>query len=367
MSNFNRTLFVDRERKYRGFQKLLQPSTRQAIMIIEAPKDMGKTWVIGKMRLHCQEPDVNLPVAQIDFRNPRQLHEIQDFLGLVRLLRDELDAPDHFQDLNATISQFTAVVSHGGQETTIRPELVTVWRLLEQYFNLEDLATLCFQLSINFENLAGSTLSSKARELVSYCEQRQLMPQLLALCRENRPHVDWSLPAAGANEGAVTVSDRENDGGAPLLVQSDVERRHAERQISQAFFEGLTRLVEEQGTAVFLFDSFEMAPQEAERWLLKQLLLRLRDGAIPRIVVVIAGRKTPDITDLQIDHLVVKTGLSAFNETYIREYFEQRRNINDLDFHTITLTSGGVPGILAMMAEHALLTQQEDDDFFSDL
>jgi hypothetical protein len=146
-----------------------------------------------------------------------------------------------------------------------------------------------------------------------------------------------------------------------------MERRHAERQISQAFFEGLTRLVEERETAVFLFDSFEMAPQEAERWILKQLLLRLRDGTIPRIVVVIAGRKTPDITDLQMDHLIVKTGLSAFSETYIREYFEQRRNISGLDFHTVTLTSGGVPGILAMMAEHTLLTQQEDDDFFDDL
>jgi hypothetical protein len=360
MSNFNRTLFVDRERKYRGFQKLLQPSTRQAIMIIEAPKDMGKTWVIGKMRAYCQEPEVSLPVAQIDFRNPRQFHEIQDFLGLVRLLRDELNAPEHFQELNVAISQFTA--TH-----TVRPELVTLWQLLEQYFNLEELEALCFQLHINVENMPGSTLTGKARQLVAYCERHQLLPQLLNLCRQNRPHADWP-PLPSADSGPAYLAPAvEGDGGAPLHVQSDMERRHAERQISQAFFEGLTRLVEERETAVFLFDSFEMAPQEAERWILKQLLLRLRDAAIPRIVVVIAGRKTPDITDLQIDRLVVKTGLSAFNETYIREYFEQRRNISGLDFHTITLTSGGVPGILAMMAEHTLLTQQEDDDFFDDL
>jgi hypothetical protein len=362
MSNFNDTLFVDRERKYRGFQKLLQPDTRQAVMVIEAPKDMGKTWVVGKIRSHCLDPKVNVPVAQIDFRNPRQLHEIQGFLGLIRLLRDELNEPDYFHDLNAIINQFTA-----GYST--RPELITLWRLLEQYFVLDELMDLCFQLGIKFENLPGSTLSRKARELVTYCEHRQLLPQLLALCRENRPQVDWPLvtESARANGSVSSAMEPESDNYAPLHVESEMERRHAERQISQAFFEGLTRLIQDRKMAAFIFDSFEMVPPIVESWILNQLLLRLRDGTIPRLIIIITGRKTPDLTDLNMNHLVVKTGLSAFNESYIREYFEQRRNISGLDYHTITLTSGGVPGVLAMMAEHALLTQQDDDDFFSDL
>jgi hypothetical protein len=363
MSNFNNTLFVDRERKYKGFQKLLLPDTRQSVMLIEAPKDMGKTWVVGKLRSYCLDPANNVPVAHINFRNPRQLHEIQDFLGLVRLLRDDLDLPAYFHDLNATINRFTAV-------HTTRPELVLLWRLLAQYFNLEELTDLCFQLGINFENLPGSTLSRKAQELVVYCERHQLLARLLSLCRENRPQAEWPTDpdlSAGSSGVPPAAASEERDNNAPLSVESNVERRHAERQISHAFFAGLTRLLQERKTAVFLFDSFENAPAEAERWISEQLLLRLRDGAVPRLIIIITGRKTPDITDLKMDHLVVKTGLSTFNETYIREYFEQRRSIRGLDYHTITLTSGGVPGVLAMMAEHALLTEQNDDDFFSDL
>jgi hypothetical protein len=369
MSNFDNTLFVDRERKYRGFQKLLQPDTRQAVMLIEAPKDMGKTWVVGKMIHHCLQPDVSLPVAQIDFRNPRQIHEIQDFLGLIRLLRNKLDAPDHFQQLNATINQLTA--AH-----TVQPGLVTLREQLEQRFNLSELADLAFNLGNIWENLSGSTLADKSRELVVYCERHQLLPQLVELCRQKRPSETWSLDLAGPASTATTAADATSDNNAPLRADSEIERRHAERQINQAFFEGLAGLLKERGLAAFLFDSFEAAPPEAERWILVHLLPnlldkrkipRLGDDKKPRLVVIITGRKTPDVTDLNMRDLVVPTGLSHFNEDYIREYFEQRRNIKGLDYRTITLTSGGVPGVLALMADHAMLTQQEDDDFFSDL
>ena len=360
MSNFDNALFVDRERKYLGFQKLLQPTTRQAVMLIEAPKDMGKTWVIGKIRSHCQDGGVDVPVAHINFRNPRQIHEIQDFLGLIRLLRDELNMPHYFYDLNRVINQFTAVL------TSTRPELISLSHLLEQYFNLDELAALCFRLGINFENLPGQTLTNKVLALIRYCERHKRLPDLIQACRAQRPEVQWPVLATEPADAGASIAT-ENDTGAPLQADSEIERTHAERQISQAFFEGLARLIDDRKTAVFLFDSFEAAPPVAERWVIDQLLLRLRDGAIPRVIVVITGRKTPDLTDHNLNHLVVKTGLSAFNETYIREYFEQRRKINGLDYKTVTLTSGGVPGILAMMAEHALLTQQDDDDFFADL
>jgi hypothetical protein len=84
-------------------------------------------------------------------------------------------------------------------------------------------------------------------------------------------------------------------------------------------------------------------------------------------VVIITGRKTPDLSDLPLNHLLVQTGLDPFTEEHIREYFEERREISGLDWKTIVLTSGGVPGALAMMADHALATQSQEDDFFADL
>ena len=66
--------------------------------------------------------------------------------------------------------------------------------------------------------------------------------------------------------------------------------------------------------------------------------------------------------------LLVQTQLEPFDEAIVREYFAERRKVViELDWRTILLTSGGVPGALAMMADHAMATASDDDDFFSDL
>ena len=70
-----------------------------------------------------------------------------------------------------------------------------------------------------------------------------------------------------------------------------------------------------------------------------------------------------------MNSLLVQTILEPFDEPTVREYFEERRKvvITGLDWRTILLTSGGVPGALAMMADHAMATTSADDDFFNDL
>jgi hypothetical protein len=118
---------------------------------------------------------------------------------------------------------------------------------------------------------------------------------------------------------------------------------------------------------VLLLDSIEAAPPEAERWLLEELLPRLTEETLKDLVIIITGRKTPDMSRLNIRHLLVETKLTPFVEADIREYFEERRKISGLDLRTIILTSGGIPGALAMMADHAIVTSEDDDDFFSDL
>ncbi len=63
--------------------------------------------------------------------------------------------------------------------------------LLIESFDLEELHSLCFDLGINFDSLAGSTIDSKARELIAYCQRHLRLPDLLAACRQQRPHIDW--------------------------------------------------------------------------------------------------------------------------------------------------------------------------------
>jgi hypothetical protein len=201
-----------------------------------------------------------------------------------------------------------------------------------------------------------------------------LLRKLIEACVELRTQVNWwlgweslrdSLPEAGV--GAASANEVIADGNALLHVDSEVERRRAERQINDAFFGCLAALMTAKQQVVLLFDSFEEAPAEAERWLHDEFLVRLRDGQLDDVVCLVSGRKTPDLTNSNVRHLLVETTLEPFTEEYVREYFEQRRKISGLDWRTVIITSGGIPGALAMMADRALAKTKEDEDFFSDL
>jgi hypothetical protein len=67
-------------------------------------------------------------------------------------------------------------------------------RLADQiaaHYNLSEVEELCFELDINYENLEGTTLDDKTRELVLYCQRRQRLPGLLARLEQQRPDVSW--------------------------------------------------------------------------------------------------------------------------------------------------------------------------------
>jgi hypothetical protein len=319
------------------------------------------------MGRHCQEPTTDIPVVQIDFRNPYQVHAIQDRLGLVRLLRDKLEYPRYFNNLNRTINSFSEAGASGNRG------LAALRQKIEQYFNLDELTNLTFDLSINYENLPGETLQAKSRELVNYAQRHNLLRNLVELCATLRSQVDWWQGLESLRQVSSVAMEEEtaeaiiSDDNAPIWADSDMERQRANRQINSAFFECLAALLQDRARMALLLDSYEMAPPEADRWLRDELLPRLREGELNKLNLIITGRKTPDLSDLDVKHLLVQTTLEPFTEEDIRVYFEERRKVSGLDIRTIVLTSGGVPGALAMMADHAMVTAEGDDDFFSDL
>jgi len=60
-------------------------------------------------------------------------------------------------------------------------------RLITFHFDEEELRTLCFDLGIQYDNLAGSSKISKVRELISFLERRQSITLLLSKFKELRP------------------------------------------------------------------------------------------------------------------------------------------------------------------------------------
>ncbi len=59
-------------------------------------------------------------------------------------------------------------------------------------FNLSELQDMCLDLSINFENLAGSTLNDKSREIVAFCNRRGRLQELVDRSIELRPNLEWN-------------------------------------------------------------------------------------------------------------------------------------------------------------------------------
>ena len=92
-----------------------------------------------------------------------------------------------------------------------RQELIRLRELLSDSFNLEELRLLCFDLGLDYENLAGGTKGMKAQNLITYLQRRGKLQRLLDVVKSQRPNVDW--PDFSANpEDYIVV---ENKGGEP--------------------------------------------------------------------------------------------------------------------------------------------------------
>lgn len=59
-------------------------------------------------------------------------------------------------------------------------------RALVQYFDLEELRTLCFDLQVDFDSLPGNNKGAKARELVIYWQNRGQLQRLVDAIRHER-------------------------------------------------------------------------------------------------------------------------------------------------------------------------------------
>ena len=64
--------------------------------------------------------------------------------------------------------------------------------LIDQYFTLEEIQALCFDLSVDFDHLTGANRPLKIQSLITYLEHRQRLPDLLGRLKQQRPLVDWS-------------------------------------------------------------------------------------------------------------------------------------------------------------------------------
>jgi hypothetical protein len=361
--SYNPNFFIDRTRELGFLERLLKHERSKAIMRIRAEKPMGKSWLVSRMGSHCRESDCQMLAVEVDFRNPREIHEVQDTLSLVRLLRSRLDRPDYFVQLNAVINRFTA-----GQPGGLVSALNALAGRIEDAYDLGGLERLSQFLDVKWENVAGNTLYLKAYGLADQMRQQGRLPELLDRLRQERGHLDWSqgLEALGADAAeAAAPPTAEADRLTPLAADGSQGRSLAERRINEAFFACLAELARAEPVA-FFFDGCEQAPDEAVAWIRFQLLDRLRSGELPTVVVVLAGRTPLDLSDLELDRLLVNVELEGFDQERVGEFLAAYGlQVAAEELSLLTRASGGVPGLLAQMVDNLRAQSDTEDPFFN--
>lgn len=306
MSKTLRELFVNRVRQSDIFCKIIDGQTRRSIMAITAGSGLGKSWLLRVFAYEASSR--NLPLVQIDFADG----QAYDALSLVRRCRDAIGA-EYFGALDRTIIDATtarvALTTPTGQPTG----------------------------PINVNLGTDNTLTSSN----------------------------------------VTVSDIGNtvikDNSFVIQTDNPIVRQAIEDRINAAFFENLAALAA-QKRVVFLFDTYERAsieaerwaPSAADRWVVGQLLGRIRDGKLSNVAIVLAGRRVPEF-GVEWNEVLGRVALDLLECSYITEYLRERRglaNISDAQAQVLCQAVAGNPQVMGLIGDNLeQAARPKEDDF----
>lgn len=110
-------------------------------------------------------------------------------------------------------------------------------------FDTSDLKTLCQDLRIDYDELAENGKTNKARELIEHCYRIGRLEDLIAKCKEYRPHISWATvydsgePASDSQPQPMPIARRQQPSIFAVLfnwfgVEDDLPYRLLLRQIA---------------------------------------------------------------------------------------------------------------------------------------
>lgn len=382
--------FANRTKQWNRYQEMLSGQTPMAVMLIEAPTLMGKTFLTKRMVHHCEKNDV--AHVYIDFAG----QEVASYLWLVRSVREQLSpyvGKHAFNLLSQCINRYTDPRQSGkisepqqtiyylqlnpdNEQSTyhVRLNLVTLKNNLIAFFSHEEMEAVAFQLGILPDDVAGNIRSAYARGLITRCERDRLLPNLLLILKSERPQetwwetlteaewAAWEKEQAGSEATSEKIQEGEEavtvDLGLLTLAADKVVRQEAISMINQALQDCLLALSEAR-KIVFHLDSFERRSKDADTWLHDNLLLPIINKKLTNVLLFVAGQEVPQLGDKK--PLVGLTGLTLFTEENVLEYIKECRKIEpEIDYFKL---SKGNPYILANIVTNMTMPAAVDDSW----
>ncbi|MBK8905585.1 MAG: tetratricopeptide repeat protein [Anaerolineaceae bacterium] len=89
--------------------------------------------------------------------------------------------------------------------------------LLRTAFNEAELQDICFEISIDYEELSGQNKLEKIRELIGYCQRVGRLPDLITVCQKMRPRLAWQ--DTGTTSASATELEKLERAIAALEAQ----------------------------------------------------------------------------------------------------------------------------------------------------
>ena len=98
--------------------------------------------------------------------------------------------------------------SQSRQPLSERQYRLNLWNLLLEHFSEPEVRGLCFDLSLEYDDLGGRGRSDNVREFIDYLARRGRIVELIEICREKRPLSDWDdLLQVAQSHPEVFVAD----------------------------------------------------------------------------------------------------------------------------------------------------------------
>lgn len=121
-------------------------------------------------------------------------------------------------------------------------------RVLTVYFDESELRSLCFDLGIDYELLGGVDKQTKAVELITFCERRGRLLEVLAACHRLRPNAtevstlpDYLMKHSGRLDIQLSRANRETG----VLLATMAFTRMAELRYDAPTLKAFRRVFEE--------------------------------------------------------------------------------------------------------------------------
>jgi hypothetical protein len=322
--------FVNRETELQRLRDICTGKQETRILLIKGQEGIGKSWILRcAFREHR-----HLPAALMDLA----LQYGQDPVELVRGLKDQISNVDWtvVDNLLAESDATSYPADFPGNNQ------VKLLRLLTGHFSLDELRTLCFNLEIDLDDLSGEGKTGKARELILFMGRRPNgLATLLKEIRAERPSLPWEEAGIVNSEGAIFLPGSDDKRGKQLQLH----------RLAEAVVNALHSFTPEK-PVLLLLDTYEKGTQSVVDWLGQHFLPLIRQGELGGLRVVIAGREVPKF-DREWRMVVDTSELLGLPEPAIREYWIMRRKQPETDLGFVGRYSGGIPLMLAQMADIA--------------